>query len=494
MLNWRPMIQVLRRKATRQLVLVWMGMLFGLSTTAQTTWRRTYGGLDSDEARDVRYMSDGGFLICGSTGSFGDGGDIYVVRTDDSGIVLWSGYYGGVGAQYAVSCIEVPDGALVAGTASNGPLGGYDMLLLKLGAGGEELWRRYYGGSEWDVCHDMAKMPDGTVLAGVTYGSGAFSGDAFVVRTDLVGDTLWTRRFGGPGLDEALGVDVDDDGNVLVSGRMDGNTEEQDAFVARLSPDGELEWLSRFGGDSLDFASGVAASPGGGYAVVGGTRSYTDVLQVLVRGISATGDSLWQQMHGSLADTWAYRIVPRPTDGYALIGHNGVFNAGGRDMFMILVNGEGHWHLGKNYGGEGNEEGYGIEALSDGGFILVGMTDHYGPGVSAAYVVRCGADAETEDDTVYPFFDPVGITETPGPLVRSSMLYPNPNAGEFFITVGVDVDRVVLLDMSGRAVEEHRLRSGVSSVRTALPTGVYLAEMWANDRRIGVGRVQVLRP
>jgi len=273
-----------------------------MDTGAQDTWRRTYGGYGVDECRTVIHTMDGGFLFGGSTGSFETDGDMYVVKTDASGVVQWSLPFGGLGVQNSVAVVESDPDFFLAGMTALGGHGGYDFTLTALGHTGSILWVSDIGTPDWDLCADMDRMEEGFILVGTTY-HGDPAGDVWVVRTDEVGDTVWTRRLGGAGLDEAFGVNVDGSGHILVAGRLDGDSDDEDGFLARLTSNGEVDWLERFGGDSADVAFDVVESEDGAYVLVGATNSYATVPQVLVRKM----DQLSRRM-GPMS-SWEPRIV-----------------------------------------------------------------------------------------------------------------------------------------------------------------------------------------
>lgn len=67
------------------------------NSNGDSVWTKTYGGADIDEANCVHQTFDGGYIICGSTFSFGVGNsDVYLIRTDSVGDTLWTKTYGGL--------------------------------------------------------------------------------------------------------------------------------------------------------------------------------------------------------------------------------------------------------------------------------------------------------------------------------------------------------------------------------------------------------------
>jgi len=449
-----------------------------MDTGAQDTWRRTYGGYGVDECRTVIHTMDGGFLFGGSTGSFETDGDMYVVKTDASGVVQWSLPFGGLGVQNSVAVVESDPDFFLAGMTALGGHGGYDFTLTALGHTGSILWVSDIGTPDWDLCADMDRMEEGFILVGTTY-HGDPAGDVWVVRTDEVGDTVWTRRLGGAGLDEAFGVNVDGSGHILVAGRLDGDSDDEDGFLARLTSNGEVDWLERFGGDSADVAFDVVESEDGAYVLVGATNSYATVPQVLVRKMDQAGGLVWQREYGTLGETRMRRIV-KWSNGYAMAGFNTVSNAGGKDMFLIVLDGSGEWVRGKNYGGLGDEEGTCLQALPDEGFVVAGFSQNYGPGPTAFYAVRTAPDAETADDTVYPYLDPVGIQDvshTPA-MIR---VVPNPNNGHFRIGSDPLMRSFEVTDLSGRTVEKRSWGYGDGAVDVNADPGAYVLSVQLNS-------------
>jgi len=189
-----------------------------------TLWTRTYGGGDSDFANSVQQTQDGGYILAGSTTSYGAGyEDCYLVKTNEQGDTLWTRTYGGTGDDRAYSVRQTADGGyVVAGwTRSFGagpPIYG-SMYLVKTNDQGDTLWTRTYGGSQEDIAHSVQLTADGGyVLAGTTYSFGAGWYDFYLVRTDSQGDTLWTRTYGGRDLDEALCVQQSSDGGYVMAG------------------------------------------------------------------------------------------------------------------------------------------------------------------------------------------------------------------------------------------------------------------------------------
>jgi hypothetical protein len=75
----------------------WLLLSINKIASAQTTFQKLYGGTSSDYGYSVKLTSDGGYILCGQTASFGAGnGDVYLIKINASGDTLWSGTFGGM--------------------------------------------------------------------------------------------------------------------------------------------------------------------------------------------------------------------------------------------------------------------------------------------------------------------------------------------------------------------------------------------------------------
>ena len=150
-------------------------LIAGAGAQYQTGFTRIVGGPGLDRGVDVSPTKDGGFIAVGATESFGEGGeDVYLVRTDSTGKVLWTKTYGGTAPDFGWSVQEVPGGFAVGGFTESFGAGGFDCYLVKTDADGETQWSKTFGGEGKDRCWALTSSDDGGyVLVGETTSSGA---------------------------------------------------------------------------------------------------------------------------------------------------------------------------------------------------------------------------------------------------------------------------------------------------------------------------------
>ncbi len=154
-------------------------------------WSRTFGGTDSDYAVSVQKTSDGGYILAGHTYSFGAGsGDMYLVKTGANGNELWSRTFGGTDFDWAESVQQTSDGGyILAGSTYSFGAGSTDMYLVKTDANGGELWSRTFGGTDGDGARSVQETSGGGyIIAGATWSYGAGDYDMYLVKTDANGN------------------------------------------------------------------------------------------------------------------------------------------------------------------------------------------------------------------------------------------------------------------------------------------------------------------
>jgi len=189
--------------------------------SGDTLWTRTYGGPYWDFGFSVQQTTDGGYIIAGTFHFYGTTWyDVYLIKTNASGDTLWTKTYGGMRDECAESVQQTSDGGyiLVGYTDSYGA-GSQDVYLLKTNNDGDILWTRTYGGSGDDQGWSVQQTQDGGyIIAGYTDSYGAGNGDFYLIKTNASGDTLWTKTYGGSSSDAGWSVRQTVDGGYIIAG------------------------------------------------------------------------------------------------------------------------------------------------------------------------------------------------------------------------------------------------------------------------------------
>ncbi len=191
----------------------------------------TYGWEEDDFCWDAQVTSDGGFILAGSTDSFGPDLDGLLIMTDETGNEVWSQVYQETGDNRFFAVVETLDGYVAAGDCDG------DFWLVKVDQAGEEQWSHTYGGTETDLCRSLIETEEGRfALAGWTESFGAGDKDMWLLFTDQDGDSLWSQTFGGELEEQARTIIQLEDGGFAISGFTESyGSGNWDAWLIRLS-------------------------------------------------------------------------------------------------------------------------------------------------------------------------------------------------------------------------------------------------------------------
>nr|MDQ3047823.1 hypothetical protein [Bacteroidota bacterium] len=122
-----------------------------------------FGGINIDRANCIRQTADSGFVILGYTNSLGAGGyDIYLIKTDEFLNIQWSKTYGGADWDFG-NCIEqtTDGGYIICGSTYSYGAGDQDYFMIKTNASGVGLWSRTFGGAKQDEAKSVIQTSDG---------------------------------------------------------------------------------------------------------------------------------------------------------------------------------------------------------------------------------------------------------------------------------------------------------------------------------------------
>jgi len=239
-----------------------------LDSSGNIEWQRTYGGNHIDESgNSIHQTDDGGFIVAGSTWSFGAGdGDYCVLKLDSSGDIEWQRAYGGEGLDFAHGIQVASDGGyIVVGRTETFGAGGTDCWILKLSHYGDIEWQRAYGGGDWDSCAAVVEDHNsGYVFVGGTNSFGAGGVDQWVVKIDPHGDILWQRTYGGRGDDYSWSIERTRDGGYVYAGAtrsINLGAGRQDILILKLSAEGTIGESCEIMGSSAAQVTETFVSP-----------------------------------------------------------------------------------------------------------------------------------------------------------------------------------------------------------------------------------------
>ncbi|MBM3330261.1 hypothetical protein FJY68_00235 [candidate division WOR-3 bacterium] len=423
-------------------------ILIPATLAAHTTFQRTFGGPGRDSGCSVRQTADGGYVIAGTTESYGAGRqDVYLVRTDSSGNVLWSCTYGGESLDYGNSVSQTSDGGfIVAGSTESYGAGYADMYLIRTDAHGETLWTRTLGGPHDDEATSVLQTPDGDFTIGgssVSY-SGWSDADPCLASTDSSGSVHWVKAHDIFNWDYGYSMERTRGGNYVIAGGAYGFIGGR-AYVLMADDKGDEMWTTSYGPE-YSRGQAVLEAADGGIAVVGGDASADRGSVSLVK-FGANGESLWGRKYG---DGMGYAAIETDDSGFVIAGCTGA----GTDAYLVRTNASGDPKWMRIFGGPDNEVLQSVQPTADGGYIMTGTTRSYGAGGSDVYLIKTDADGNVgvADGTQKPQATSRRLSTT---VVRSlpegsTVFDPmgrrvaSPKAGIYFVRQSSAVTKVVV--------------------------------------------------
>jgi gliding motility-associated-like protein len=383
LIRWRISILLKNRNPTTVLLVLYLLLLHLRPLHAQLPklqWGNKYGGSAVEIANRIILTQEGGTAICGYTTSKDgdvkamsprDYWDLWVVKLDKCGNLLWEKSFGGTGYESARDMLQTPDGGyLVLGETNStdgGVVSGYggtkDIWLLKLSSTGNLEWQKRYGGTGLDIGNRIKMMPDGNYLIAATTAS--FDGDikqnrsakgytdGALLRIDAAGNLLWTSCYGGSRNEELLDFEIFNN-KIYAAGyanSIDGDIppsqKNYDVWVIALDMLGHKVYSKVYGGSQNDVAYSI---------VLGADNSLT------LGGYTTSSDGLASGWHGS-QDGWVINIK---TDG----SFNWQKSLGGKEadfINQVIADGDGYLAGGVSYSEDGDITG----AKGEGDFWVV---------------------------------------------------------------------------------------------------------------------------
>ena len=270
------------------------GFLAKYDPLGNVLWAQRFGGTGNDRGTSVTTDNDGNVYLTGyfysptivfgtdTLKNAGNVGDIFIVKFDGSGKILWAKREGGVGLEipHAIH-VDNKNNIIVAGRFSSNSItfgttillqaGSMDVFIVKYNSAGDILWAKGAGGGSNDEAYSISSDNTGNIyVAGyftqpANFGSvkltSAGISDMFLAKYDPDGIVLWAKSAGGKGDDRATGLQTDPSGNSYITGFYTNdsisfgqivipNDSIDNSFIAKYDTNGNVTWAKGIGGDT----------------------------------------------------------------------------------------------------------------------------------------------------------------------------------------------------------------------------------------------------
>ena len=230
----------------------------------------------------------------------------------------------------------------------------------------DTLWTRTYGGGKSEFARAFCATEDGGyLLVGRTESFIAKGGDIYIVKTDSVGEMLWSRVYGTPNFDDPATVQQTTDGGYVVLGRAG-------YFVIKMDSEGDTLWSKRLLGID-NFPVGIIETPESDYIIAGSVQTYSaNHRDIYITRIGNNGEVVWHRVYGVLAEQQVKVLRRTNDDNYIMAGTTFISEEKSLKCFLMKFDGEGDTLWARTFAGERINCIDALVMTKDGGFFILG--------------------------------------------------------------------------------------------------------------------------
>ncbi len=305
-------------------------------------WNRTFGGAGGDYGDSILQITDGGYIISGVKGSYGtENDDVWLIKVDINGNEEWNKTFGG---EYRETCKTIQKtsngGYIISGSTKSYGNGDFDIWLIKVDANGNEEWNRTFGGMESDTGNSVQQTTNGGyILTGITWSFGAGAADVWLIKTDVNGNEEWNKTFGGSEEDHGSAVlQTIDDGFIIAGLTGSYGAGNYDTWLIKTDENGMKEWDKTFGSENYEDSYSIQQTLERGFIITGQKGIYgAEVSDALLIKTDANGNKEWEKTFGGVGQDISCFVQQTTDDGYILTGCTNSYGAGDYDVWLIKI-------------------------------------------------------------------------------------------------------------------------------------------------------------
>jgi len=326
--------------------------LIKLNENYQTEWTITYGREHQDFVRSVITI-DGGYMVCGDVWDIGSGlTDIYILLLDIEGAIITEKTYGTSEFEKCFAGYETSDGnLLMIGYSRAFDIYGGIYLVMTDGVG-NRLWANTYGYDFDDYAMDVIEDQDGSLLV-IGTKDGFFEdvhanykthdADILLLKIDASGNEIWKKTYGEDGHDFGYSIEQADNGYYLFGSTQSYGEGNFDMMLLKIDTEGEKEWHTTYGGEHFDYGISCDINSEGDLYLLGSSKSFgqENSVDIYLIKTDKSGNEIWDLTIGGVSSDYGHQIIATDDDGCAIIGTTESYGYGGKDMLFVKVNKHG---------------------------------------------------------------------------------------------------------------------------------------------------------
>lgn len=427
---------------------------FLVKTQPPTKFFCKYGSNGYDVGYDVKQTLDGGYIITGSTSSFGQGNtDFYLLKLDSMGQKKFETSFGGYSNEIAKSVIQLLDSSyIILGYTSSFGIGGYDIFLVKADKNGVLEWQKTIGGNDWDFAHSIEQTLDGGfIISGTTYSFGYGNADGYVIKTDALGNIIWSKTYGGKRDDEFKSVIQTADGNYVLTGYTKSyNDSLGDAWLFKIDVNGDSIWSKYYGGNKEDFGNQVVEKSGEFFIAGATASSGAGLLDACAYKCDNLGNLMSTFVDGTATNDEIYTSIAiskkNSVNNFCFIEKE-FFPGFKLQTKVIELDVNLYYKIATDYGSSSNDETFKIVATKDRGYAIVGYTQGYNAILTDVFFLKLDSLLDGGN------FSIVSVNELEKNDINVKV-FPNPSSSIINIKTSIEIknSELHLFDLLGNEI------------------------------------------
>ena len=387
-------------------------------------WQNCFGGtedeyIETKSPNNIVELEDGYFILFTTGSDDGDvqsgnhgGKDIWLIKTDRYGNLLWEKTYGGSRDEEAGSLVKKNKNFFYIhgittsndGDVQSGHQGGGDNWIIQIDSLGNIVWEQTYGGSGFEKMGKAILSEDGGLYVytstfsrdgDVTNHSGYYL-DQWLYKIDSLGNFDWGKCFGGGGQNFAGDIKITSDGGLLLAGTLYEGMDygvsgtplfgDMDIWLIKLDSNMEIEWEYLYGGSGSD-SNARFKETASGFIVCGVTDSNDGLVNerygngdIWIFYIDSEGNFLHSNVIGGSDLDFSKEVYLNPDSTITIIGgtfsqnHDVVGNHSWdenySDIWYVVLNTLGEIQYQRCIGNQGEQAPVGVFQLNEGRFII----------------------------------------------------------------------------------------------------------------------------
>ncbi len=473
------------------------------------------------------------------------GSTVFLTKYNSAGTVLWARAATCTGSDYGNSVTTDVAGnifisgffqspSIIFGSFTLTNQGNYDIFLVKYDSGGNVIWARSSGGSGNDYGYSTKTDPTGNIYVAGSFGSpttifGVYTltnngvCDSYLTKYDTNGNVLWANNAIGTGGDETWSLCTDALGNVYVTGDYVSptlifgsytltNTGVSPMYIAKYNNTGIVQWAVNISGTSTsyDLSNWIIANAAGDLIITGAYTSSSLVIgsntlinngssDVFIAKYTSSGNPVWAISAGSTGVDKGYSLSADANNIYCFGSFTNSIIFGTNTLtppvnapdpvFIITLDYSGNVKC-ASYLNSGGDDQAGISADNLGNAyitsdfvptnLVIGTTILNATGGENFYVAKyiCAPDISN------------GILNYNQNL--SVNTFPNPNNGIFNFEINNEIENgeLILINYLGEEVYNQKIKKGENSILAKeLNQGLYYYILLQNKQQVLTGRL-----